>query len=136
MSRELIGQLEKIKREINAETHELETKYSDLQQQFPWLVNEELTNDDPPLNDKELAVQAEFLKLNIAKLSLKARLHRAHFFGPRYTRSLFPTLCIKCFVVHYKESQMVKVPVGNDCWDGLLQFECPECKHVLRVHPE
>ena len=136
MSRELVIQLIEKKRAVYQEQHDLETEYAQLHQSHAWLMNEDLADDFPELNDNELAIQGKMLALKLSMFSNQGRIYRAHFFGPRYTRSFFPTLCIMCFVEHHKESPMVKVPVGNDCWDGLLQFECPECKHVLRVHPE
>ena len=137
MSRELVLQLQDKKRALYAEKARIESEYLELHQKHSWLMNEEITSEPPALDEEELALQATMLSLKDAILSLERRVNSAHFFGPRYTRSLFPTLCIMCFVDHdRKESLMVKVPVGNDCWDGLLQFECPACKHVLRVHPE
>ena len=136
MSLELVVQLIERKRAIYQEQHDLESEYAQLYQNHSWLMNEDLADDFPELNDKELEIQGKLLKMKLSILSNQARLHRAHFFGPRYTHGLIPTLCIMCFVDHHKESSMVKVPVGPNCWDGLTQFECPECKHVLRVHPE
>jgi len=129
MSRELVIQFIEKKRAIYQEKHDLESKYSALLKKHAWLVDEEITSEPP-----ELALQAAMLGLKDAILSLERRVNSAHFFGPRYTRSLFPTLCIECFVNHdRKESLMVEVPVGPDCWDGKRQFECSVCKHVLRV---
>ena len=137
MSRELILQLQDKKRDLYAEKERIESEYSALHQKHSWLLNEEITSEPPALDEKELALQAQLLGLKDALLSLERRINDAHFFGPRYTRSLVPSLCIMCFVDHGKrESLMVKVQTGPDCWDGLLQFECPECKHILRVHPE
>ena len=136
MSRELVIQLIEKKRAIYQEKHDLESKYSELHQKHAWLMDEEITSEPPALDEEELALQAAMLGLKDATLSLERRVNNAHFFGPRYTRSLFPTLCIECFVNHdRKESLMVEVPVGPDCWDGKRQFECPACGHVLRVDP-
>ena len=137
MNRELILQLQDKKRDIYAEKARIESEYSEFHQKHGWLMNEEITSEPPALNEEELALQAQLLGLKDAILSLERRVNHTHFFGPRHTRNLVPTLCIMCFVDHdRKESSMVKVPTGSDCWDGLLQFECPACKHVLRVHPE
>lgn len=135
MSRELVTQLIDKKRAIDADTARLEAEYSQLQD-HAWLVDEESAADFPNLNDEELEIQEKLLTLKLSILSNQMRLHRAHLFGPRYSRSFVPTLCIKCFVDHdKKESLMVEVLVGPDCWDGKRQFECPVCKHVLRIDP-
>ena len=137
MSRELVIQLIEKKRAIYQEKHRIESEYSALHQKHAWLMDEEITSEPPALDEKELTLQASMLGLKDAILGLERRVNNAHFFGLRYTRSLFPTFCIMCFIDHdRKESLMVRVPTGPDCWEGLLQFECPVCKHVLRVHPE
>lgn len=134
MSRELILQLQDKKRALYAEKARIESEYSVLHQKHSWLLNEEITSEPPALNEEELALQATMLGLKDAILGLERRVNNAHFFGPRYSHSFIPTLCIMCFVDHdRKESFMVEVPVGPDCWDGKRQFECSVCKHILRV---
>ena len=136
MSRELVVQLMARKKALYAEKFEIDEKLSALPPEHLWVVDQDPTEYPLDLTPEEVKVNESYLALNCDALRVQSQIHRAHFFGPRYTRSLFPTLCIACFVDHHKESLMVQVPVGNDCWDGLLQFECPECRHLLRVNPE
>lgn len=136
MSRELVIQLIEKKRAIYQEKHDIESKYSALHQQHAWLMDEDVASEPPALNQEELALQETMLSLKDALLSFERRVNNAHFFGPRYSRSLVPTFCIKCFVDHdRKESLMVEVPIDKKYWDGKKQYECPMCKHVLRVDP-
>ena len=136
MSRELVDQLIEKKRALNAEIVRLETEYSQLHQNHAWLMNEDLANDFPELDDKELAIKEELLNLNLSVLRNKARLKLADFFGLSYARSFIPTLCIVCFVDHDKrKSSMVEVKLDPNFWEGKKQYECPICKHVLRVDP-
>lgn len=135
MSRELIDQLEKMKRTIDKEITEAQAQKAQIEHNHGWV---RLPPGTPPAsNAAMLKIEEEFKEANAKEVAAKAKLHNADFFGPRYTRSLVPTLCINCFIEHNKkESLMVEMPVGPDCWDGKRQFECPYCKHVLRVNPE
>lgn len=134
MSRELVVQLQDKKRELYAEKARIESEYSVLHQKHSWLLNEEITSEPPALDEEELSLQATLLGLKDAILNIERKVNNAHFFGPRYTRSLVPTLCIMCFVDHdRKESQMVEVE--SERGNGIRKFECPVCKHVLLVNP-
>jgi len=133
MSRELLVQLVARKKAINAKVCEAKAKYSQLYQEHSWVMNEDVSNDFPALTPEELKRQQELFALKDAILLLEMALNRAHFFGPRYTNGLVPSICINCFIDHSQESKMVEVE--SDRGNGIRQFECPSCKHVLRVNP-
>lgn len=122
MSRELVVQLIQKKKALYQEQHALA-----LQELS---VEEELAYYAPGDNE---SLEAKLREVNANKLSVEAKIHRSHLFGRRYSYSFIPSLCIVCFVDHNKDSFMVEVE--SDRRNGIRQFECPACKHVLRVSP-
>ncbi len=137
MSKELVAKLQDMKRAIDREIAEAQAKKAQIEHSHGW-VN--LPAGTPPeSNAAMLKIEEAFREANAKEIAAKAKLDSADFFGPRYTRRLVPALCIKCFIEHdRKESPMVEVPVGPDCWDGKRQFECrePGCGFVFRVDPD
>ena len=137
MSKELIELLDKMKRAIKEKITEAENKKAKIEHDHGWV---HLPPGTPPeSNAAMLEIEEDFRKANSEEVAAKAKLDSAEFFGPRHTRGLIPALCIKCFIEHdRKESPMVEVPVGPDCWDGKRQFECrePGCGFVFRVDPD
>ena len=104
MSRELVVQLMARKKALYAEEFEINEKLSALPPEHLWIADKDPTEYPLDLTPEEVNTNEAQLALNHRKLRVQAQIHRAHFFGPRYTRSLIPTLCIACFVDHHKES--------------------------------
>ena len=122
MSRELIVQLIKKKRDLYQEQHDLVIEELDVEKELATCAEE----DDARL-------EVKLREANAKKLSVEAKIKRLHLFEVRYSHSFIPSLCIVCFVDHNNESFMVEVK--SDRGNGIRQFECPTCKHVLRVNP-
>ena len=122
MSRELIVQLIKKKRSLYQAQHDLVIEELDAEEELATCAEEDDARLEVKLRDA-----------NAKKLSIEAKIKRSHLFGQRYSHSFVPSLCIVCFVDHNKESFMVEV--NSDRGNGIRQFECPICKHVLRVNP-
>jgi hypothetical protein len=122
MSRELVVELIKRKKALYQEHHELEIAELAVEEELAYCALE----DEP-------SFEVKLREANAKQVAVKAQIDRAHFFGPRYSRSFVPSLCIACFVDHNKDSLMVEVE--SECGNGIRQFECPACKHVLRVNP-
>ena len=124
MSKELVVQLIQLKKRIHQENHDLVIAELDAEGELACC---------PPADKEYLEKKRHEAVAN--NLAAQAKLKRAYLFSPRYTHGLVPTLCIACYVDRHIESLMAEVPVGIDCWDGKKQYECPACKHVLRVDP-
>jgi len=122
MSRELIIQLIKKKKALCQEQHNLVIEELDVEEELATCAEEDDARLEVKLRDA-----------NAKKLSVEAKIKRSHRFGQRYSHSFVPSLCIVCFVDHNKEPFMVEVE--SDRGNGIRQFECSTCKHVLRVNP-
>lgn len=122
MSRELVVQLIKKKKAIHKEQYHLEIEELSVEEELAFCTLEE----EPVLQLKLLDVQSK-------KSASKAQINRAYLFSPRYTQSFIPSLCICCFVDKNKESLMIEVESHRG--NGIKQYECPACQHVLRVNP-
>ena len=136
MSSELFYQLKEKNDKRHAEMLRLEAEYSELQLHHSWLENEEIVDESSPLTDKETQVKAELFELSSSILTNKARLKLTYLFLLLHNKGLLPTFCSECFIEHDKrESSMVEVKLDPNFWEGKKQYECPVCKHVLRVDP-
>ena len=122
MSRELVVQLIQKKKALYQEQHALALQELAIEEELAYCA----------LKD-EAALEAKLREVNAKKLAVESAIHRSHLFGQRYSHSFVPSLCIACFVDHNKDSSMMEVE--SDRGNGIRQFECPVCKHVLRVNP-
>jgi hypothetical protein len=123
MSRDLLIKLIEAKRALYEKEHALA-----LQQLS---AKHDLAASSP---QDEASLEKRLQDVRAEQLEVEAQIKRAHLFGPRYARSLVPTLCIVCFVEHNRESLMEEVECrfGN----GFREFECSVCSHRLQVRPE
>ena len=122
MSRELVVQLIKKKKALYQEQHALAIEELAIEEELAYCALE----DEAPL-------EVKLREANTKKLTVESKIKRSHLFGQRYSHSFVPSLCIACFVDHNKDFSMVEVE--SDRGNGIRQFECPTCKHVLRVNP-
>jgi hypothetical protein len=131
MPRELVVELMARKKALNAEQFEIDEELSKLSPEHLWVVNKNPTEYPLELTPEEANVKELFLALNDRKLRAQAQLGRAYRIAPRETNGAAPTFCIHCFIDHDKTALMVEVE--SNLGNGIRQFECPDCKHVLRV---
>lgn len=122
MSRELVVQLIKKKKALYQEQHALAIEELSVEEELACCAPED-----------DVRLEVKLREANAKKLAEEAKIKRSHLFGQRYSQSFVPSLCIACFVDHNKESFMVEVE--SDRGNGIRQFECQACKHVLRINP-
>ena len=122
MSRELVVQLIQKKKALYQEQHALALQELAVEEELAYCALED-----------QAALEEKLREANAKKIAVESKIKRSHLFGQRYSHSLVPSLCIACFVDHNQGSAMVEVE--SDRGNGIRQFECPVCKHVLRVTP-
>jgi hypothetical protein len=122
MSRELVVQLIKKKKALYQEQHAFALEELAAEEVLAYCALE-----------SEAELEVKLREVNAKKLAVESKIKRSHLFGQRYSHSFIPSLCIVCFVDHNVDSLMVEVE--SDRGNGIRQFECPTCKHVLRVNP-
>ncbi len=123
MSRELVVQLIHKKKSLYQEQHDLALHELAVEEELAYCA----------LEDKS-AIEAKLREANAKKLSVESQLQRSQLFGLRYTHSFVQTICIMCFVDHGRnESLMVEIESSRG--NGIRQYECQVCKHVLLINP-
>ncbi len=131
MPRELVVELMARKKALNAEQFEIDEELSKLSPEHLWVVNKNPTEYPLELTPEEANVKESFLALKDRKLRVQAQLDRAYRVAPHDMNSPIPTFCINCFIDHKKTPLMVEVE--SNLGNGIRQYDCPDCKHVLRI---
>jgi hypothetical protein len=118
----LVVELIKRKKAIHQANHALVIAELSVEEELAWSPLEEDT-----------ALEAKLSDIKAKQYAGNAQLHRAYFYSLRHSHGPIPLLCSNCFVDHGKESSMIEVT--SDRGNGIRQFECSSCGHVVRANP-